>query len=132
MTFSLFLSIYSRCGAPASWAARHTTVCLDVSSQTGNGTLTLITYHLRILGFLKCNISHASLQTKQVKFVHLFSSDSQSSCMVHEIIVRLYLLQCGLLCVGPTLELRFQGRLPMYQHCCSIFKWRTNEYSIQC
>ena len=29
MTFSFFLSIYSRCGAPASWAARHTTVCLD-------------------------------------------------------------------------------------------------------
>ena len=63
-------------------------VCnFNVSSQTGNGTLTLITYHLRILGFLKCNISHASLQTKQVKFVHLFSSDSQSSCMVHEITV---------------------------------------------
>ena len=31
MTFSFFLSIYSRCGAPASWAARHTTVCLDKS-----------------------------------------------------------------------------------------------------
>ena len=29
MTFSFFLSIYSRCGALASWAARHTTVCLD-------------------------------------------------------------------------------------------------------
>ena len=29
MTFSFFLQIYSRCGAPASWAARHTTVCLD-------------------------------------------------------------------------------------------------------
>ena len=41
----------------------------------------------------------------------------------------MYLLQCGLLCVGSTLELRFQGRLPMYRHCCSIFKWRTNEYS---
>ena len=24
-----FLIIYSRCGTPASWAARHTTVCLD-------------------------------------------------------------------------------------------------------
>ena len=24
----------------------------------------------------------------------------------------MYLLQCGLLCVGSTLELRFQGRLP--------------------
>ena len=31
MTFSFFLSIYSRCGAPASWAARHTTVCLDIA-----------------------------------------------------------------------------------------------------
>ena len=30
MTFSFFLSIYSRCGVPASWAARHTTVCLDM------------------------------------------------------------------------------------------------------
>ena len=30
MTFSFFLSIYSQCGAPASWAARHTIVCLDV------------------------------------------------------------------------------------------------------
>ena len=28
--FSFFLLIYSRCGAPASWAARHTIVCLDV------------------------------------------------------------------------------------------------------
>ena len=33
MTFSFFLSIYSRCGAPASWAARHTIVCLDSSKQ---------------------------------------------------------------------------------------------------
>ena len=31
MTFSFFLSIYSRCGAPASWAARHTIVCLDLT-----------------------------------------------------------------------------------------------------
>ena len=30
MTFSFFLSIYSRCSAPASWAARHTIVCLDM------------------------------------------------------------------------------------------------------
>ena len=30
MTFSFFLSIYSRCGAPASWAARHTILCLDI------------------------------------------------------------------------------------------------------
>ena len=30
IAFSFFLSIYSRgCYAPASWAARHTTVCLD-------------------------------------------------------------------------------------------------------
>ena len=32
MTFSFFLLIYSRCGAPDSWAARHTTVCLDQSN----------------------------------------------------------------------------------------------------
>ena len=30
ITFSFFLLICSRCGAPASWAARHTTVCLDI------------------------------------------------------------------------------------------------------
>ena len=33
MTFSFFLSIYSRCGAPASWAARHTTVCLELEDE---------------------------------------------------------------------------------------------------
>ena len=80
---------------------------------------THITYHLRILGFLKCNISRASLQTKQVKFVCLFSSDSQSSWSMK-------LQWDHIIC---TLELTFQGRLPMYRHCCSIFKWRTNEYS---
>jgi len=29
ITFFVFLSIYSRGDATASWAARHTTVCLD-------------------------------------------------------------------------------------------------------
>ena len=28
--FFVFLSIYSWCDATASWAARHTTVCLDI------------------------------------------------------------------------------------------------------
>ena len=32
ITFTFFLLIYSWCGAPASWAARHTTVCLDFNS----------------------------------------------------------------------------------------------------
>ena len=32
IAFSFLLSIYSQCGAPASWTARHTTVCLDVLS----------------------------------------------------------------------------------------------------
>ena len=72
---------------------------------------TLITYHLRILGFLKCNISHASLQTKQVKFVRLFSSDSRSSWSMKLQWDHMYLLQCGLSCVGSTLELKIQGRL---------------------
>ena len=27
--FFLPVNLYSRCGAPASWAARHTIVCLD-------------------------------------------------------------------------------------------------------
>ena len=30
IAFSFFLLIYSRCGAPASWAVRHTIVCLDL------------------------------------------------------------------------------------------------------
>ena len=30
IAFSFFLLIYSRCGALASWAARHTIVCLDL------------------------------------------------------------------------------------------------------
>ena len=33
IAFSFFLLIYSRCGAPTSWAARHTTVCLDTINQ---------------------------------------------------------------------------------------------------
>ena len=41
MTFSFFLSIYSRCGAPASWAARHTIVCLDILCK-----IILISIHL--------------------------------------------------------------------------------------
>ena len=31
IAFYFFLFIYSRCGAPTSWAARHTTVCLDTT-----------------------------------------------------------------------------------------------------
>ena len=38
IAFSFFLLIYSRCGAPASWAARHTIVCLDIE----NGLQSLI------------------------------------------------------------------------------------------
>ena len=34
IAFSFFLLIYSRCGAPTSWAARHTIVCLDVNILT--------------------------------------------------------------------------------------------------
>ena len=34
IAFSFFLSIYSRCYAPASWAARHTTVCLDTMGKS--------------------------------------------------------------------------------------------------
>ena len=26
--------MYSRCGVPASWAARHTTVCLDINQNS--------------------------------------------------------------------------------------------------
>ena len=33
IAFSFFLSIYSRGCAPASWDARHTTVCLDTNSM---------------------------------------------------------------------------------------------------
>ena len=34
IAFSFFLLIYSRCGAPASWAARHTIVCLDTTGMS--------------------------------------------------------------------------------------------------
>ena len=50
MTFSFFLSIYSRCGAPASWAARHTTVCLDygvLQLPAGRHTLTFSGGHVK-------------------------------------------------------------------------------------
>ena len=30
IAFSFFLLIYSLCGAPTSWAARHTILCLDI------------------------------------------------------------------------------------------------------
>ena len=33
IAFSFFLSIYSQGCAPASWAARHTTVCLDNETE---------------------------------------------------------------------------------------------------
>ena len=36
IAFSFFLSIYSRCGAPASLAALHTTVCLDIYNLIQN------------------------------------------------------------------------------------------------
>ena len=34
-----FPVIYSRCGAPASWASRHTTVCLDTFSYSNKNIL---------------------------------------------------------------------------------------------
>ena len=46
MTFSFFLSIYSRCGAPASWAARHI-VCLD--SLVAAITLCCYAYMVRFI-----------------------------------------------------------------------------------
>jgi len=33
ITFLFFLLITHWCGAPASWATRHTTVCLDISEM---------------------------------------------------------------------------------------------------
>ena len=38
IAFSFFLLIYSRCGAPASWAARHTIVCLDKCNKLSSCT----------------------------------------------------------------------------------------------
>ena len=48
MTFSFFLSIYSRCGAPGSWAARHTTVCLDVEQTK----LALYLYYKELISII--------------------------------------------------------------------------------
>ena len=39
IAFSFFLLMYSRCGAPASWAARHTIVCLDFTHIIGHNSL---------------------------------------------------------------------------------------------
>jgi len=36
IAFLFFLLITHLCGAPASWAARHTTVCLDIFSSLKN------------------------------------------------------------------------------------------------
>ena len=36
--FSFFLLIYSRSGVPASWATRHTTVCLDITGEPAHTT----------------------------------------------------------------------------------------------
>ena len=44
MTFSYFLSIYSQCGVPASWAARHTIVCLDLNRNAKDEKLILIKF----------------------------------------------------------------------------------------
>ena len=54
MTFSFFLSIYSRCGVPASLAARHTTVCLDIWLNFG------CTYPVHITQILTFTISEPS------------------------------------------------------------------------
>ena len=48
IAFSFFLLIYSRCGAPASWAERHTTVCLD---QTEFGTNSNVQKRKRISAY---------------------------------------------------------------------------------
>ena len=45
ITFTFFLLIYSRCGAPASWAARHITVCLDIATTTVLANTPVITSH---------------------------------------------------------------------------------------
>ena len=60
MTFSFFLSIYSRCGAPASWAAQHTIVCLDIIliyivfilAVRGLAIIIIIKYMIALLEYL--------------------------------------------------------------------------------
>ena len=48
IAFPVFLLIYSRCGAPTSWAARHTTVCLDLM----NVGLSLGDEHTQVIYYL--------------------------------------------------------------------------------
>jgi len=52
VTFSFLLSIYSRCGAPASYATRHSTVCHDPPPK-----------HLR------CKKRHAQKTTNACKLI---------------------------------------------------------------
>ena len=42
--------IYSRCGAPASWAARHTIVCLDTPFQYTAGNMLVMVNQRYCLG----------------------------------------------------------------------------------
>jgi len=42
IAFLFFLLITHWCGAPASWAARHTTVCLDNNNNNNNNNNNLI------------------------------------------------------------------------------------------
>ena len=65
MTFSFFLSIYSRCGAPASWAARHTIVCLD--------TLMIEEYIMSLL-----RICHLNTYLKFIKMNEIKSDPKKS------------------------------------------------------
>ena len=70
IAFSFFLLIYSRCGAPASWAARHTIVCLDQQISVKIATK----FNLRTLNFQNFlgeggHSPHTPLKTHTLHFV---------------------------------------------------------------
>ena len=78
MTFSFFLSIYSRCGAPASWAARHTIVCLDSCQYTHGVARRLLGPHdtlscVLIMMFSDVNTIHNST-ARWVNYISLIIS----------------------------------------------------------
>ena len=78
MTFSFFLSIYSRCGAPASWAARHTIVCLDTVSADCLSGLPTYTYMYTVTKIkITCvNKSKSESTGDKLEGVEMFKSSS--------------------------------------------------------
>ena len=106
IAFSFFLLIYSRCGAPASWAARHTIVCLDpLTSKFTNKSLTYVTISQTNLTVVNANkmLMDAALSScrNAIKFVEL------CKCAIDERTIQLLAKVCINKCDLPkTLKVK--------------------------